>query len=72
MKNTYRVLSYSELDLAHECIDQNGTKSYIDLMVDGGFPEGTTPESLVGNTYEAEYDFPYVSIAMGVNPNSIK
>jgi hypothetical protein len=35
-------------------------------MVDGHFPEGTTPKSLVGQKVQYEYEHPYISIAMHV------
>ena len=49
-------------------IDEKGETRLVDLMVCGNFPPDTDPESLVGKTFEAEYDYPYISIAMHVNP----
>ena len=68
----YKVLDYSEnsgdfrCEVSGKSIVTNTIK--VDLLVNGDFPQGIDPKSLVGNTYEAEYDFPVTVIAMNVNP----
>lgn len=56
----------------HVCKDEFGKRHQVDMMVNGDFPEGTTPESLVGKTYECQYTHPNVEIAMGVNPRPVE
>ena len=62
----FKVRLYETMLNTHICIDNDGHSHRIDLMVDGAFPKGTDPESLVGKTIECEYTYPYISIAMGV------
>lgn len=61
-----KVKLYEKWCNTHICEDKDGIGQRIDLMVDGAFPKGTDPESLVGKTIECEYTYPYISIAMGV------
>ena len=77
---TYKVLEYNPYSNdpkfmgrpsgTHTClVSEPGRwdrKEYIDLMVNGDLPKDTDPESLVGRTFTAGYDYPYVSIAMYV------
>ena len=64
----YTVKYFRTSDNCHMVIDEKGETRLVDLMVCGNFPPDTDPESLVGKTFEAEYDYPYISIAMHVNP----
>jgi hypothetical protein len=65
---TYKVLSYDVLQNVHRVQDEQGATKFVDLMVHGDFPEGTTHESLVGQTFVCDYTYPYISIAMNVRP----
>ena len=62
----YTVESYEPSQNCHKCDCHDGTKRLVDLMVNGDFPQGTTPESLVGKTFDADYEHPYITIAMNV------
>lgn len=68
--NTYEVIAYHDCLTAHECwVTEDGVKAekrYIDLMVNGDLDKSETPEALVGRKFTAEYDYPYIAIAMGV------
>lgn len=63
-----KILDYRENWQAHLCrvCDDSQKEIWLDVMVDGGLPEGTTPESLIGKTVEYEYDYPYISVAIRV------
>ena len=63
---TYKVIKYIPSDRAHLVEDDNGRKRRVDLIVDGGFPEDTCPESLVGKTFTSVSEFPFIAIAVGV------
>ncbi len=67
-----KVISYNKKEDYHICDCEDGTNRRIDIMVDGTFMEGTTPESLIGNTYEVDRLIPYVEIACGVNSKPFK
>lgn len=62
----YTVLKYNNFLGCHECLDENGRHCRVDLMVHGSLPEDTNPEALVGRTFEADYDFPHISLAVNV------
>ncbi len=68
-----KVKSYNSDMNFHECIDLESDKKYrIDLLVSGKFPEGTTHESLIGNTYDAPWVEPFCYIAHDIFPEPIK
>lgn len=72
---TYLVKSYDKLNGAHKCTvtSMNGQVDdyMVDLLVNGDFPKDTNPEDLVGKVFKAKYDYPYIAIAMDVNPEPI-
>ncbi len=70
-----KVLKFVEqqiTDFHHVCQDENGHNIKVDMMVNGDFPVGTTPESLIGNTFGVKSLEPYTLLAMGVNPEPLK
>lgn len=71
MKITLRVVGYNKQHQYHYCVDENKGSCRVDLMVNGDFPQDTDPQSLVGNTYEIDYKFPIIELAIGVNPNKV-
>ena len=62
----YKVSSYDYTQRAHWVEDDEGNKRLVDLLVNGDFPEDVEPESLIGKTYRAAYDYPFIAIAMYV------
>lgn len=63
---TYKVLFYDKEYDAHLCKDENATRYLVNLMVNGDFSKDTSPEDLVGKTFTADYDFPYIALAVNV------
>lgn len=63
---TVKVIRYLPEFGCHECIDQDGKKRMIDLIVSGCLNENIEPESMVGKSFEYEYDHPFISLAEGV------
>lgn len=53
------------------CLDvtgpHRGEVAWLDLMVDGTFPEGLTHENAIGRVFEIEHCYPYTLIASGVS-----
>lgn len=63
-----RVRSYNREESYHFC-DIGAFKGLrIDLMVNGDFPEGTSPEELVGKEFTCDYLHAHEFIAMHVKP----
>jgi|DEB0MinimDraft_3_1074331.scaffolds.fasta_scaffold58616_4 hypothetical protein len=62
----YKVISYEKAQRAHRVEDSEGHYRLVDLMVSGDFPEDTQPEDLVGKTFKAKREFPFIAIAEGV------
>lgn len=67
MKHFFKVIEYEKIYDCHVCIDEDDKRHLIDLMVAGDFPEGTSPESLIGKTVSCSYTLPHISIAKGVH-----
>ena len=63
----YKVLSYDEAQRAHQVEDDEGNKRLVDLLVNGDFDEDVDPEALIGKTYRAAYDYPFIAIAVEVS-----
>lgn len=69
----YQLLRYDAQQNCHLVEDEAGAKRFVDVMVNGDFPEETEPESIVGQRVECDYEYPYIAIAMNVrilNPES--
>lgn len=60
-----KVIKYNDYNVhptnCHVCEDENGREMYIDLMVNGDFPD-KEPDFLIGKIVEIQ-THPYVSIA---------
>jgi hypothetical protein len=69
---TYDVISYDAAGSHHTVCDDEGMTRFVDLMVNGDFPEDTDPNSLVGKRFDADYDYPLIAIAMNVRPHTTK
>ena len=63
---TYKVISYDQAQQAHLVEDSKVYRRLVDLMVHGDLPEDTQPQDLVGKTFTAEREFPFIAIAVGV------
>ncbi len=62
-----KIGKYNERFMAHECrVEGDLRDRLMDVLVDGGFPDGTNPEDVIGKEIEADYSYPHVEIAMGV------
>ena len=66
-----KILSYSEQERCHHCIDDKGKRHSLDLVTDASFPdfEYKTDEdlkNLAGREVEIDHTFPYISFACGV------
>jgi len=59
----FKVIEYNPTHIYHTVKGNNGEIRRLDLMVNGDFPEGTKPESIVGQWVSWDRDFPYISIA---------
>jgi len=59
-----KILRFNRDQDYHVCEDEHGIKHFYDIMIASKFPEGTTPESVVGKTIETleELITPYISI----------
>lgn len=66
MRHYFEVVGYDKNMNCHVCLDSDGQKHRIDLMVNGDFPQGTEPDSLLGKRVSCDYTYPCVSIGMGV------
>jgi len=62
----YLVLDYNERSSAHWVEDDLGTRRLVDLTRNGDLPEETDPWMLIGRTFTAERERPYIGIAIGV------
>jgi hypothetical protein len=66
----YELLEYDARNNCHKVKDEAGVTRLVDVMVNGDFPEGTEPESIVGQKVECKYEYPYIAIAMHVRTAS--
>lgn len=71
MKHTFTVVGYIRTTDAHECVDSDGNKHRIDLLVNGDLPPETKPEDLVGKRISCASTFPYISIGVGVEVEGV-
>jgi hypothetical protein len=71
MKHTFTVIGYNNTIEVHECVDSDGNKHRIDLLVTGGLPPETRPEDLVGKRISCAHTFPYISIGVGVEVEGV-
>ena len=65
----FKVKKYNCIEepiYTHVCINENGASQFVDLMVNGDFPEDFDPTELVGKTVEVERIHPYIAIAHNV------
>jgi hypothetical protein len=65
--NTYLVLDYLERSSAHWVKDGSGTRRLVDLTRNGDLPENTDPWMLIGRTFTADLERPYIGVAIGVS-----
>jgi hypothetical protein len=63
----YLVLDYNERSTSHWVKDRFGTRRLVDLTRNGDLPEDTDPRMLIGRTFTAERERPYIGIAIGVS-----
>ena len=66
MSMVYEILEYDKQYNCHVVRDAMGMRRFVDIMVNGDFPAGTEPESLVGQKVECDYEHPFIAIAMNV------
>lgn len=66
MSKLYNVKKFNSDGNYHVLEDLNGNKYFMDIMVDGGWPEDTNPEDLVGKKIRMERSYAFISIAVGV------
>ena len=52
----------------HLCETEEGIVVRVDIMInqDGVIPKGINPKHLIGETFECDETFPYISIAVNV------
>jgi hypothetical protein len=59
------VKAYNKHFRAHECIvDGTKLRVFVDLLIDGSFPEDVTAASLVGSTVEVDFTYGFLFLAM--------
>lgn len=63
---TVKVIRYMPEFCCHECIDQDGRRRLLDLIVSGCLSENIDPVSIIGKTVDYDYDHPWISLAEGV------
>ena len=71
MRQTFVVVGYNSHADVHECVDSDGNKHRIDLLVNGDLPPETKPEDLVGKRISCASTFPYISIGVGVEVEGV-
>jgi len=63
------VLDYEEYGATyHLCRTEEGRDIRVDIMInqEGVIPKGINPKHLIGETFECDDTFPYISIAQNV------
>lgn len=61
-----KIVKYSKDQMCHRVIGEDGIERFMDIMVNGDFPESQDEEELVGREVEYESEHAYISIAMNV------
>jgi len=66
-----KVIAFNGQFDAHNCVDEDGNKHLVDIMVDGSL-ENKDREYWVGKTIECDWLIPYLELAHNVKESHVK